>query len=229
MKKYNKSCIIIFIKYPEAGKVKTRISYVIGQKITVELYRSFIIDTLKSLDGINIHKYIFFLPSNSKNKFVRWLGDRYIYIPQYGRDLGNRIEFAFRNVFKLDYNKVVLIGSDSPDLPVNLVKKAFIKLDNNDSVIGPSLDGGYYLIGFNFKGFVPDIFNKVKWSTNTVFSDTMNIFKRNNAKIYILPKWYDIDNVSDLKYLYEINKNTGFRNSETMKFISENYTNIFGN
>ncbi len=152
-------------------------------------------------------------------KFKKWLGNNYNYIPQADDSLGRRMLECFRKVFSLNYEKVIVIGSDSPDLEFEILNKGFDSLDDHEAVIGPAVDGGYYLIGFNKGNILKDIFNNIKWSTDTVFSDTMRIFRKNKYKVCKLPFRQDIDTIDDLKKYYNNNSNGPFSKSETLLFI----------
>jgi glycosyltransferase A (GT-A) superfamily protein (DUF2064 family) len=133
---------------------------------------------------------------------------------------------SFEKIFNEGYSKVVLIGSDIPDLPSDFIKKSFNYLHLYDTVIGPSKDGGYYLIGFKKESFNPLIFQNVKWSAETVFKDTMQFLKNSKLKIIVLPEWYDIDTIDDLHDLYSRNQYTDFSSSKTMSFLMK-YKNMF--
>jgi len=100
--------------------------------------------------------------------------------------------------------KVVIMGSDSPGLPESNILRAFIELDEKDLVLGPTYDGGYYLIGL--KKFCPEIFENVQWSTGSVFETTLLKAKELNKKCAVLDHWHDIDRPEDLKYLQGNNK-----------------------
>lgn len=219
----NNNCIIFFVKYPEKGKVKTRLAKIMGDNITVELYKNFVLDlisTIKNAESAELN--IFFSPANKKEKFIQWLGKNYIYKQQVGNDLGEKMKNAFVEVFKDYYKKVVIIGSDSPDLDSDIFNKAFSSLSRNDVVIGPSFDGGYYLIGFNKETFLSNIFDGIKWSRDRVFEDTMNILKIRKYKVSVLEKCHDVDTIDDLNLLFNKNKNTAFKNSKTFLYISKN-------
>ncbi len=217
----NTNCILFFVKYPEKGKVKTRISAQIGESPAVSLYRNFILDLLTTLNKIEVPLYICYYPRNSKRKFFDWLGTEYNYMLQKGRNLGEKMKNAFFQVFKNDYDKVIVMGSDSPDLTREIIIQALSSLETNDVVIGPSFDGGYYLLGFRKNTFYPYVFKGIKWSTNSVFENTINILNKKGYKIKILNKWQDIDIVDDLKILIDRNRKTEFKNSKTIKYLSE--------
>ncbi len=222
MNKSDDRCILFFMKYPEKGKVKTRLSKEIGEVITVELYKNFVLDLLLMLEKIGIHLWVCFYPNNSQERLIRWLGKQYCYMPQKGEDLGQRMKNSFIQAFDKGYRRAIVIGSDSPDLPVAFINEAFLYLKTNDVVIGPALDGGYYLIGFRYDTFLAEVFEGINWSTDTVFGETMNILEKAGRKIHILPKWSDIDTLADLKNLVMRNQDTGFRTSKTFLYILKN-------
>ncbi|OHB56803.1 MAG: hypothetical protein A2Y07_06730 [Planctomycetes bacterium GWF2_50_10] len=201
-------CILFFVKDPSDGNVKTRLAAQIGTDEATELYKCFLSDLLGMLKEIAIRFEIVFYPPQSDVRIKEILGDSFSYIPQQGSDLGQRMKNAFLAAFNKGYKKVVIIGSDSPDLPVKFVKDAFVGLESHDAVIGPAVDGGYYLIGFNFKNFIPQAFDNIQWSTAGVFTQTVNILKKYTSEIHLLPQWYDIDTLDDLNLLNQ--RNTGY-------------------
>jgi hypothetical protein len=165
---------------------------------------------------------ISFYPPDSRQKIVRWLGDGYTLIPQIGHDLGERMATAFETIFSQGLSSAVLIGSDSPDLPNEVIEEALISLKEYDSVIGPSYDGGYYLIGFRADTFLPQAFDGISWSTPEVFMQTLGILRKANLRVHILPTWRDIDTLDDLKALYSVSQGTPFAESATIKYIMIN-------
>ena len=162
MDKSPKNCILFFVKYPEAGLVKTRLSAELNETMAVELYRTFVLDLLSMLGKFATPFQICFFPENSLEKFMGWLGDKYAYMPQHGEDLGQRMENSLAEAFAQGFNRAIIIGSDSPDLPEELIHEAFSSLEIHDAVIGPSVDGGYYLIGFRNDAFLPEAFEGIE-------------------------------------------------------------------
>lgn len=128
---------------------------------------------------------------------------------------------AFKQVFSEGMEKAVIIGSDIPDLPESFIINAFAALSTHDVVIGPSVDGGYYLIGFRHDTFMPSVFKRISWGTDTVFLQTTKRLKKSH-KVYLLPLWSDIDQLDDVKRLFERSINTPFKNSRTISFIKGN-------
>ena len=219
-------CVLIFLKSPDPGLVKTRLSRDIDEKVVLSLYRNFGLDLLETLRRGNHAFKIIFYPPESEEKISGWLGKDCSYEPQQGNDLGERMKNAFSNAFLEGFTRVLLIGSDIPDLTNIILHNAFA-LDSHDAVIGPAFDGGYYLIGFKNNTFLPEIFEEISWSTDTVFARTMEIFKKYRYKVCILPKWRDVDSIEDLGALVERNRHTGFAGSKTMAFISNNKKRLF--
>ena len=197
----NDRCLLFFVKYPEKGKVKSRLASVIGDKPAANLYRDFITQMLSTLKRGDFPFYICFYPKNALKGLREWLGGQYQYIPQKGKDLGERMRNGFIGAFEIGFRRVVLIGSDIPDLPLEFVEEAFTSLKKKDAVIGPALDGGYYLIGFKDKTFSPQVFEGMAWGTETVFGETMNILKKLMQNVHTLPYRRDIDTIEDLRKL----------------------------
>lgn len=190
----NKSALGVFFKIPAPGKVKKRLAVEIGEDSALKAYKSMLKATIKNisvLQGIDI--YGFYDGILKDNTFMKI----FPLIPQEGRDLGERMSNAITLLLNSGYKKVSLIGADSPDLPVSFIKEAFIKLDSFDLVIGPSEDGGYYLIGMN-KPF-DDIFKNIKWGYNNVFKDTISIANNAGIRYFLLSEWYDIDDNTHFK------------------------------
>ncbi len=192
-------CLLFFIKNPEKGKVKTRLASAIGDEMAVKLYRRFLLEMLSTLNRGTFLFYLCFYPGDSLNDLKDWLGAHYLYAPQMGENLGERMKNGFMEAFSMNFKRVILTGSDIPDLPLEFIEEAFTALRNHDVVIGPAVDGGYYLIGFRCDVFSPKVFEGIPWSTKTVFEDTMNVLKQEQRTVYTLPPLRDIDTVEDLK------------------------------
>lgn len=195
-------CIIVFMKAPEQGRVKTRLSESVEDDVVLDLYKAFVKDVLMKAEtcgGVMIEYY----PSDS-GQFVReFVGHGYPLKPQHGGGLGDKMKNAFDRVFGENITRALLIGTDIPDIPVSMIEEAFTVLDDNDAVIMPVNDGGYCLIGFNSKSFCPEVFDDVVWSSSIVFEQTMKRMKRYGIRCHVLPEWHDIDTVKDLSALSE--------------------------
>jgi uncharacterized protein len=215
------TCILLFVKYPTKGQVKHRLAANLAEEIVLELYRAFVKDTLSTLQHIETNLLICISPGYAQKKFQNWLGENYTFVPQKGKDLGERMKNSFGSAFQHGFRRVVLIGSDSPDLPKTFLHNALAELQNHDIVLGPSSDGGYYLIGFQNSTFEPSIFDGIHWSSPTVFQETIENIKKTNHGLSLLPMWSDVDTIDDLKNLVRRNRNTGFKSSETISYIRQ--------
>lgn len=212
-------CVLLFVKSPRCGWVKTRLAGQLGAEFAAEVYKHFVIDTLEMLGNLSCDLRIFFDPLRDEEKFKRWLGSMYSYVPQQGGNLGQKMENAFRHVFAEGFSKAVVIGSDAPDLPAGFIESALRVLDFYDTVVGPADDGGYYLLGFSKQSFLPDAFEKITWSSSSVCTQTLSVLEKHSRTFYLLPQWCDVDTLADLRTLILRNKNTAFYHSETMQFL----------
>ncbi|MEW5745570.1 MAG: TIGR04282 family arsenosugar biosynthesis glycosyltransferase [Nitrospirota bacterium] len=212
----HKRCLLLFVKSPEKGTVKSRLAKDLGEDAALDLYRCFVLDLLQTLKGGEYAFSICYHPPEAGDAVEQWLGSSYASMPQRGNDLGERMRSAFEEVFAAGFSAAVIMGSDIPDLPHALIDEAFSSLESADSVIGPAVDGGYYLIGFRRDAFLPDIFENMPWSTDTVYEETMAVLERNHADVHVLPAWRDIDTLDDVKDLLARNKTSEFRTSRTM-------------
>jgi len=192
-------CLLFFIKNPEKGKVKTRLAAAIGDKMAVKLYKRFLLEMLFTLNSGTFLFYLCYYPETSLNDLKDWLGDHYLYMPQNGQDLGERMKNGFREAISMNFKRVVLIGSDIPDLPLEFIEEAFGSLLEKEAVIGPSLDGGYYLIGFRDKTFSPRAFDGIHWNTESVFEETLRALEQEGLSVHTLQPLRDIDTVNDLR------------------------------
>ena len=199
--KLDDRCLLFFVKNPERGKVKSRLAATIGGDSAVRLYKNLVVKMLSTLKEGTFPLYICFFPKSAQKPTKNWLGTEYRYIPQNGKDLGERMRNGFIEAFEMGFKRVVLIGSDIPDLPLEFIEEAFITLNKNDVVIGPAFDGGYYMIGFNDKSFFPQVFEGIAWGTKSVFDETMKKLKRSRRLVHTLPYQRDIDTAEDLKRL----------------------------
>ncbi len=214
-----KQGVLFFVKYPRLGEVKSRLSLDLDPSITVALYRLFVKDLLKMLNKAPYSIFICFYPSDSLENFKQWLGNKYNFIPQDGKDLGQRMKNCFNYIFNQQFDQVIVIGSDSPDLPKDILDQAFLNLQTNKAVIGPSLDGGYYLLGFTRAGYSTNLFKDITWGSDKVFDETKRRFSEEKLLFFVLPIWGDIDTIQDLKNLYQKNKDKEFKSSATMTYL----------
>lgn len=187
--------LIIFIKNPEIGKVKTRLAKTIGNEKALEVYQLLQERTKKVSLGVNARRFLFYSENIAQND--QWSNQDFDKLLQVDGDLGNRMIAAIQAVFSMGSNKTIIIGSDCYDITSEIIESAFQKLDHSDVVIGPANDGGYYLIGM--KKMHQDIFQNIEWSTETVFENTINKVVQKGRSYEVLPTLIDIDTEEDLK------------------------------
>ncbi|MDY6862736.1 MAG: TIGR04282 family arsenosugar biosynthesis glycosyltransferase [Thermodesulfobacteriota bacterium] len=216
-----KKAFILFLKYPEKGMVKTRIAKVLGNDFTLLLYKQFVADILETSNKIDADTFIIYSTNDTAKGEDYFLGKGYSCLPQKGVNLGMRMYNAFHEIFSQGYMKLVLIGSDTPDLPPNYIDEAFLKLDEYDIVLGPSGDGGYYLMALQYDTLSYAIFDDIQWSTSQVLRKTLKNMQRNGMTCYLLPELDDIDDIDGLSHFYTRHKKRG-ETSHTMKFLFSN-------
>ncbi len=189
----NKSLILVFVRNPELGKVKTRLSRTVGDSAALKIYNILLSNTESVLNSIPVDKVVYYSEEIQQNDL--WSETLYFKKLQKGFDLGARMRHAFGMAFEDSYEKVVIVGSDLYDLKPTHIEDAFEALDDHDIVIGPSLDGGYYLLGM--KELHSAVFENKVWGTNSVLKATLNDLKQQNVKL--LEALNDIDTFEDLK------------------------------
>jgi rSAM/selenodomain-associated transferase 1 len=216
-------CLIMFVKYPEKGKVKSRLAQHWTDDLAAGLYENFVLDIISTLEKSSFNFRIYFYPPEKEKEIKKLWGEKYQYAAQRGADLGERMKNAFLQEFAAGFAKVVLIGSDCPDLPADIIAESFRALENKKgSVIGPAADGGYYLVGFHKDAFCPEIFAGPEWGSASVLEKTMNILRSREHQPAILPLWRDIDRREDLADLIKRTMKTPFADSKTMRFLRDN-------
>lgn len=188
------SALIIFIKNPVLGKVKTRLAATVGKRKALDIYQQLLFHTHAITRQLSCQKHLFyshFIPTQPDN----WENDRYqkqLQTPT--PNLGKRMADAFEQVLK-NATKVIIIGSDCNQLSTNIIEQAFLQLDTHDVVVGPATDGGYYLLGMKKKHHL--FFANKQWSTATVCADTLNDCQKLALSCYLLPTLSDVDTYQD--------------------------------
>lgn len=188
------NALILFTKNPELGKAKTRLAKTIGDKKALEIYIKLLQHTRELVEPLAVSKFLFYSDKIEEND--NWNNNEYHKKVQNGADLGQRMRNAFEDVFNLGYKKVIIIGSDCYELNSKIVKQAFDLLNENDTVIGPTFDGGYYLLGM--KELHKTLFENINWSTETVFEETKRVLENKQLTSFSLQKLTDIDEEKDL-------------------------------
>lgn len=187
--------LIIFVRNPVLGQVKSRLAKDIGAKSALELYRQMVFHTRNITSKLAVNKAVYYSDFVSRRDI--WSQKSYSKWLQSGQDLGMRMHNSFKQCFAKGAQKVIIIGSDCVQLRTNIIEEAFNSLTNKDVVIGPSFDGGYYLLGM--KQFFLHFFVNKQWGTDSVFSDTIADMISLDLSIHILPRLLDIDTVDDLR------------------------------
>ena len=195
----NRQHLIIFTRYPEAGKTKTRLIPALGEEGAANLQRQMTEQTIAKVQPlvslISLSVEIRFVGGNIQ-LMENWLGSDLKYRKQGEGNLGERMLAALKEAFNHGNKYVVIIGIDCPNLTSDLITQAFQKLTKNDLVIGPATDGGYYLIGLS--KFIPELFQGINWGTAQVLEKTVEIADFLNLVIGYLPILSDIDRPEDL-------------------------------
>lgn len=191
----SENLLLIFIKNPQPGKVKTRLAKSVGNKKACEIYQKLLNRTLEVCRGVRAVKQVWYSDFiDRQDNIESGLFEKHL---QSGIGLGERMKYAFKTGFEQGYGKIVIIGSDCPDLSEEILETSFNALENRDVVIGPSEDGGYYLLGM--KAWFPELFEGIHWSTEKVFPQTIRNLREWNLRFTTLPVFNDIDTIDDLK------------------------------
>lgn len=191
--------LILFTRYPEPGKVKTRLISALGAEGAANLQRQMTEDTLRKIEAMQNNFLVLLeihFAGNKKELMQAWLGKNFAYYQQQEGDLGERMLSAFAGAFTKGMSRVVLIGTDCPDLDAVILAEAFQLLEQSEVVLGPAADGGYYLIGL--KRLIPELFSNIYWGTGEVLLKTQQIAQRLNLQVSYLPLLHDIDVPEDL-------------------------------
>lgn len=203
--KFRKNTLIIFLKHPEPGKVKTRLAEVIGGQRAAEIYSSMAERIVTQLSACPEYRTVLqYHPAEKENEIRDWLGTANSELrAQSGESLGDKLSNAFETVFSEDTERALVIGTDCIDIKVDHLKEAFSFLDDYDAVIGPARDGGYYLLGL--RAYDSRIFGKIDWSTGLVLSQTIERLNSLSLSYIFLEELIDIDTASDLeRFCHEI-------------------------
>lgn len=188
-----KNLLLIFTRNPELGKVKKRLAAKVGDPAALGIYEFLLKHTASITAPVDADKQVYYSERVEKNDL--WNNTVFEKRQQQGADLGERMMNAFKTGFESGYSNIIIIGSDLYDLSANDIQKAFEALDTSDYVIGPAVDGGYYLLGMKYLN--SEVFKNKAWSTNSVFEQTIENLK--NDQITILEERNDIDHYEDLE------------------------------
>lgn len=192
-----KSALIIFVRNPVLGKVKTRIAATLGDENALAVYKYLLQHTKDITEGLPVTRLVFYADEITTNDL--WNGnEKYL---QSGSDLGERMSNAFEWVLEKGYDKIIIIGSDCFELDEKMIVDAFLKLNEYEIVIGPATDGGYYLLGMQspFK----NLFQNITWSSKNVLNETIKQILQHNLSSYLLPALNDVDDEKNITFKWE--------------------------
>jgi rSAM/selenodomain-associated transferase 2/rSAM/selenodomain-associated transferase 1 len=204
MPAFKRDRLIVFTRFPEPGKTKTRLIPALGRQGAAELQRQMTEHVISTVEKT--------LPPSELTLEVRheggsadlmrsWLGMQFIYRAQGSGDIGLRMARAFEEAFQSETERVVIIGSDIPGISADLIRRAFEELKKNDLVLGTAKDGGYYLIGMQ-RAAAPEaiapLFSGIKWGSREVISQTLSTAKALGLRFALLEKLADVDRIEDL-------------------------------
>ena len=191
--------IIVFVKNPVRGSVKTRIAKTLGDDEALLIYNYLLDYTLKMCKDTEMLCCIYF---DERPWLVdeRFKSENFMYRLQNGKSLGEKMFQAFFHIAK-DFKRAVIIGSDCPFITPQIIYKSFAALNSTPLSLGPSIDGGYYLLGIDLTTVtnvkLSNLFRNIEWSTDTVLSDTLLRAKEYNLEVTFMPEFYDIDTQTD--------------------------------
>jgi len=190
------TALLIFAKVPRPGHVKTRLTPALSPTEAARLYTAFLRDTLRSARGGTTDVRLYVAPPVPDDGFDGLPSEVTLHA-QSGDDLGARMRSAFADTLRAGYDRALLMGSDHPTLPVSFLRQAEQALDEAEALcLGPTQDGGFYLIGMS--AYYPQLFDDMTYSHSRVFTDTLARAERTDAHLTILPQWYDVDTPTDL-------------------------------
>jgi len=188
--------LLVFAKVPRPGAVKTRLTPALSSDDAARLYTAFLRDTLRQVSELGVDVRLYLAPPFSKDA-IDGLPTGVSLHKQRGEGLGARMKHAFEDTFAEGAHRVVGMGSDHPTLPTSFLRQAVQSLDSPPSLcIGPSEDGGFYLIGMT--AAYQALFDGMTYSHAQVFSDTLARAEQIDAQVTVLPQWYDVDTPQDL-------------------------------
>jgi rSAM/selenodomain-associated transferase 1 len=194
------NAIVIIAKEPKPGSVKTRLTPPLDSYTASKIYHNLLLDRIEQVESLKgANHFLAYFPKASLNFFENIIPPSFTLLPQKGKDLGERLSNIFNSLFKYGYERIIILDSDSPNLPSKHISEALEILNETDLVLGPCEDGGYYLVGLSSN--IPQIFQGIPWSTSEVTELTIEKARALNKRISLLEKWYDVDTIEDLKRL----------------------------
>jgi len=189
----NKELLIIFTRNPELGKVKTRLAATVGNKIALDIYKFLLEHTRQISMELDVSRHLYY--SEEIHTEDAWDNSLFNKRLQQGDDLGDRMKYAFQTGLKEGYEKVIIIGSDIYELDTTDLEDAFSALNQNEVVIGPAADGGYYLLGM--RTLIPELFENKEWGSDSVLKDTLSQLENRPTRLLTVKN--DVDTYDDIK------------------------------
>ncbi|HEX7230194.1 MAG TPA: TIGR04282 family arsenosugar biosynthesis glycosyltransferase [Candidatus Binatia bacterium] len=196
------NALAVMAKVPIPGSVKTRLTPFFSAAQAAALARALLMDQLENLRALrNADLYLAFAPASARRLIRHLAPPQFEIFPQRGAELGARMQNVFATLFTEGYQRIVLIGGDLPPVPLDYFTRALAYLDHPESraVLGPTHDGGYYLVGLNRNQ--PAIFDQMTWSHDQVLRQTLERIVSFDIKGHLLPRWHDIDTIDDVRCL----------------------------
>ncbi|MDB5047691.1 MAG: hypothetical protein JWO30_762 [Fibrobacteres bacterium] len=187
--------VLIFAKYPESGRCKTRLAKGVGDENALRIYRALLDHTLDTVRATPYRKVLMVDPPERAADASEWAPGMDAYLPQSSGDLGQRMESAVEAAFTRGAKKIILLGSDCPQISKDSVISTFDALNRYDVVLGPTDDGGYYLLGL--KEVNASLFRNIPWSSEKVFEKTLNILKFQTLSYLLQNAFSDVDTLED--------------------------------
>ena len=198
----SKECLLFFVRYPEPGRVKTRLAEGASPELAAAFYRGLVEEKLRELEGgLEADLIVCFTPESEADRMADWLGPERRCLAQRGTGLGSRMELAFRDAFGMGYERAVLAGSDIPGLTAAIVEQALAGLTPSLAALGPASDGGYYLIGFHRDGFAPGVFAHEQWGDAAVCERAAGALSAAGLDHFETGRLDDLDTLADVEKL----------------------------
>lgn len=190
--------LVIFVKNPEEGKVKTRLAADIGNKRALDVYQKLLAYTRGVVQKMNVTKQVWY--SDRIDFSDNWGEDQFLKKLQKGDNLGERMQEAFRQGFREGFGRILIIGSDCPALSDQHLVSAYEELECNDVALGPAKDGGYYLLGMNH--YIPELFSNKSWSRDSLYGETIQTLDQ------LGKSWGELEELNDIDTLDDLNKSS---------------------
>lgn len=197
-------CLLFFVRYPEPGRVKTRLIGPARPELVADFYAAMVEGVLDRLgEGFGADLFVCFTPARREAAMRAWLGEDLFFVAQRGADLGERMANGFADAFAMGYDRVVLTGSDIPGLTPGIVRRGLDALTACRAALGPAEDGGYFLLGFHRDGFVPTLFDEKEWGGAGVYARALERLAEAGMEAAVLDRLADLDTADDLRAMLD--------------------------